>query len=435
MVIFVHRYKPLIELVMKNSLTYNVFFALAISCYCSTVTAQYSTNSNTVADRQIERKMEHYRILKDQGYTDQEIFEDLGNANFLSENYAAASFWYGQLKESKKGEPLSKSYQKRYLFALKKSGQVADTASLENTDWLAEVKSDYQIKPNTVESFLDRPISERYRELDFNSSNGSFVVDDQKVAEQGLRAVIGDQEDKEHPYKTPVAVSPDGNTAYFSKIVEEKPLYGLFSKKEQVHRIYRAERIKGKWTNIEEVAAVPKHASAKHPAISADGKRLFFASNMPGSFGDFDIYVSEILSDGSLGVAKNLGRKVNTEKNELYPKVVGNKTLFFASEGRRGYGGLDVYMTQVDKKRVDLAMNLGSDINSDDDDFAIAFTSETGKAYVLSNRGNNRNDVERIAFTYAEQEDVADDKNEYKLMEALNSESQIRYTTSIFEDE
>ncbi|PKB00415.1 WD40 repeat protein [Flavobacteriaceae bacterium MAR_2009_75] len=420
---------------MKNSLTYNVFFALAITCCFSTATAQYSTKSNTVADRQIERKMEHYRILKDQGYTDQEIFEDLGNANFLNENYTAASFWYGQLKESKKGEPLSKSYQKRYDFALKKSNQTADTASLESNDWLAEVKSDYQIKKATVETFLDRPISERYRELDFQSSNGSFVVDDQKVAEQGLKSIIGDDIDKNHPYKMPVAVTPDGNTAFFSKTVSEKPLYGIFSKKEQVHKIFRAERVNGKWANIEEVAAAPSHSSAKHPAISADGRRLFFASNMPGSFGEFDIYVSEILSDGSLGVAKNLGKKVNTEKNDLYPNVVGNKTLFFASEGRRGYGGLDVYMTQVDNRKVDLAMNLGSEINSDDDDFAIAFTSQSGKAYVMSNRGKNKGGVERIAFTYADQEEPSYDKNEYKLMEALNSESQIRYTSSMFEDE
>ena len=100
---FVDRYEPLIELVMKNSLTSNMFFACLITCYCSTATAQYSTKSNTVADHQVERKMEHYRILKEQGYKDQEIFEDLGNANFLNENYAAASFWYEKLKESKKG--------------------------------------------------------------------------------------------------------------------------------------------------------------------------------------------------------------------------------------------------------------------------------------------------------------------------------------------
>lgn len=214
-------------------------------------------------------------------------------------------------------------------------------------------------------------------------------------------------------------------------------MYGIFSKKEQLHKIYRADKVNGEWTNIKEVAAAPpEHSSAKHPAISSDGKRLFFASNMPGSYGDFDIYVSEINGDGTLGTAKNLGPKVNTKKNDLYPKVVGNKTLFFASEGRRGgYGGLDVYMTQVSKKKVDLAVNLGSDINSEDDDFAIAFTSENGKAYVMSNRGSGKNAVERIAFTYAEETDLSEDKNEYNLMEALNSESQIRYTSSIFEDE
>ncbi|MBG48422.1 MAG: cell envelope biogenesis protein OmpA [Pseudozobellia sp.] len=421
---------------MKNSLTSNMFFACLITCYCSTATAQYSTKSNTVADHQVERKMEHYRILKEQGYKDQEIFEDLGNANFLNENYAAASFWYEKLKESKKGAPLSKSYQKRYHYAMKMSGATADALKDETTDWVAEVRSDYQIDNNTVASFLERPVTERYRELDFESTNGSFVVDDQSVAEEGLRAHIGEDVDKEHAYKMPVAVTPNGNVAYFSKTVKEKPMTGIFSKKEQVHKIYRAERVNGDWTNIKEVAVAPNHSSAKHPAISADGRRLFFASNMPGSYGDFDIYVSDINPDGSLGVAKNLGPKVNSKKNDLYPKVVGNQTLFFASEGRRGYGGLDVYMTQVSKKKVDLAVNLGSEINSDHDDFAIAFTSENGKAYVMSNRGKGKNSVERIAFTYAEEtQNLSEDKNEYNLMEALNSESQIRYTTSVFEDE
>ncbi|MFC4096604.1 TolB family protein [Euzebyella saccharophila] len=421
---------------MKNSLTSNMFFACLIACYCSTATAQYTTKSNTVADHQVERKMEHYRILKEQGFKDQEIFEDLGNANFLNENYAAASFWYQKLKESKKGAPMSKSYQKRYHYALKMSGATADAGTTEQNDWLAEVASDYQIKKNSVASFLDRPVTEKYRELDFQSSNGSFVVSDQDEAERGLKPIIGDDFDKEHPYKLPVAVTPDGNAAYFSMTVKQKPGTGIFSKKEQVHKIYRAEKVNGKWTNVQEIAAAPKHASAKHPAISADGKRLFFASNMPGSFGAYDIYVSDINGDGSLGTAKNLGRKVNTKENDVYPKVVGNRTLFFASAGRRGYGGLDVYMTQVGKQQVDLAVNLGSDINSMDDDFALAFTSQNGKAYVMSNRGKGKNNVERIAFTYADEtQDLTDEKYGDNLMEALNSESQIRYTSSLFEDE
>lgn len=112
------------------------------------------------------------------------------------------------------------------------SGLLSETAQVEEADWMSEVKKDYQIDNNSVASFLDRPVSERYRELDFQSTNGSFVVDDQKVAEEGLRHVLEEDSDKAHPYKLPVAVTPpDGNTAYFSKTVSEKPCTVFFLKR------------------------------------------------------------------------------------------------------------------------------------------------------------------------------------------------------------
>ena len=432
---FVDNYEPLIESVMKKSLTYNVLFTCIISCYCSSVTAQYSPNSDASYSHQVDNRMENYRILKNQGYKDKEIFEDLGNANFLNENYVAAQFWYEKLKEISKSKTLSTSYQKRYIYALEKINRSAITNSSDEKDWLALIESDYKIKKEPSENLLDKPLAERYRELDFSQKDGKFIVDDQTFAENSLKPLMDDDLEDQSAYKTPVAITPDGRTAYYSKAVYEKPLYGVFSKKELVHKIFKAEKVDGKWDNIEEIAVSKKRSSAKHPAISADGKRLFFASNMPGTFGEYDIYVSNIREDGTLGVAKNLGQKVNTEKNDLYPNVIGTNTLFFASEGRKGHGGLDVYMTQVGQKSVDLAVNLGSSINSGEDDFAIIFTKENGQGYVMSNRGDANNTVQRVAFSYPDKRDRPEDKSEYNLLEAFNPESKIHYTTSIFEDE
>ena len=430
---FVINYEPLIESVMKKSLTYNVLFACVISCCCSSITAQYSPNSDASYSHQVENRMENYRILKNQGYKDKEIFEDLGNANFLNKNYVAAQFWYEKLKGISKGKSLTASYQERYSYALEKINQSAMSTNSDEKDWLAVVESDYKVGKATTKNILDKPVAERYRELDFSQKDGQFIVDDQSFAENSIEPFTG--EDVERTYKTPIALTPDGGTAYFSKAVYEKPLYGVFSKKVLMHKIYKAEKVDGNWENIKEVAVSKKRASAMHPAISADGKRLFFASDMPGTFGEYDIYVSNIQKDGSLGVAKNLGPKVNTEKNDLYPNVVGTNTLFFASEGRDGHGGLDMYMTQVGQRSVDLAMNLGSNINSGEDDFAIIFTKENGKGYVMSNRGTSKSTVERVAFSYSEKENISDEKSEYDLLEAFNPESKIRYTTSIFEDE
>lgn len=173
-----------------------------------------------------------------------------------------------------------------------------------------------------------------------------------------------------------------------------------------------------------------------HPAISQDGKRLFFASNMPGTFGKYDIYVSNIYNDGSIGIAKNLGEKVNSNKNDLYPNIVDSNTLFFASEGRKGYGGMDIYMAQVGQKKVQWSVNLGSPINSSEDDFTIFLSDEKGMGYVMSNRGKNKGPVQRVAFSYlAKRNNTSKATMEYNLLDALNTSSKVDYSNAFFEDE
>ena len=196
------------------------------------------------------------------------------------------------------------------------------------------------------------------------------------------------------------------------------------------------DKINGKWEDIKELKVCPKYSSALHPTVSADGKRLFFASDMPGTLGKFDIYVSNIQNNGTLGIAKNLGEKVNTKKNDLYPNVVGGNTLFFASEGREGHGGLDVYMVQVDQRKVGLAVNLGSPINSAKDDFSIRFKTKDRMGYVMSNRGKNKDNIHQVAFSYKNNRiNRPVDKREYEILDFLNSDLKVDYSSSAFEDE
>lgn len=200
-------------------------------------------------------------------------------------------------------------------------------------------------------------------------------------------------------YVPSMAVTQDGKTAYFSQASYQKPLYGVFSKKELVHEIYRAEKVNGQWANFTKLEVCPNHYSAKHPAISADGKRLFFASNMRGSYGKYDIYVAEIDQEGKVGVSKNLGPKVNTKEDDLYPSIYNGTLLFFASKGHEGFGGLDLYAAQVFQNTVTPSVNLGDHINSDSDDYAIALSTERKMGYVVSNRGHN-NTVSQFTVAY-----------------------------------
>lgn len=215
----------------------------------------------------------------------------------------------------------------------------------------------------------------------------------------------------------------------------EKPLYGLFSKKEVMHKLFRADYIDGDWKNIQEVPVAPKYASAMHPAISKDGKRLFFASDMPGSYGQYDIYVADIRRDGSLGVAKNLGEKVNTRENDLYPRLLDDQLLFFASEGHGGFGGLDLYAVQVASRRVGLAVNVGSPFNSGKDDFALSLSQEKGRAYVMSNRATSQHVVQELVFAYEAQDNSRLAENgRYRFLEMRPLQTTAQYTSTMFED-
>lgn len=236
-------------------------------------------------------------------------------------------------------------------------------------------------------------------------------------------------------YIPSMSVTLDGKTAYFSKSNEQKPLYGVFSKKERIYEVYRAEKINGKWGNVTKLNVCPKYASAKHPTVSEDGKRLFFASNMRGSYGKYDIYVADIKSDGSLGVSKNLGPKVNTKEDELYPNIYNGTLLFFASEGHEGFGGLDLYATQVTHNRLTPSVNLGSHINSSRDDYAIQLDIDKGESYVVSNRGQNHT-IEHVTVSYKRQsvDGTAVAYNDQNLSAALSARTSNKYTSTSYED-
>lgn len=417
---------------MKNTFTYKATLGCMIALLSCTMSAQNMKSSrSTQSDiSKTDKRLKNYNDLKKLGYKEAEIYEDLGNVHFLTEDYETAYFWYAKLITSAEGAKVSNSLKERYEYAQMKSGQEkTGNLPIDNKDWVASIKDDYMSRAKKEEQ------SKKFRALDFTQiNNGSYMATAATTEipnQRDFEILTGEKYNHQNAFQAPISFTADGKTAYFSKEVQEKPLYGMFSKKQGIHKIYRAEKVNGKWTNIAEVAVAPKNYSSKHPAISKDGKRLFFASNMPGTFGKYDIYVADIHRDGSVGVSKNLGEKVNTKKDDMHPSIAGNNGLFFASNGRDGFGGLDVYMVEVGQRSVGLAMNLGSDINSTKDDFSISFMKETGMAYVMSNRDNS-SAPQPVAFSYS---DKATERKEYNLKDAFKEASQIDYSNTVFEDE
>ncbi len=373
--------------------------------------------------------------LKKLGYQEKEIFEDLGNANFLTKNYETALFWYKKLMQISEDGTLSSSYHRRYQYALEKSGTSETSSTSDEKDWLAVIQSDYGINKNPLGNSARNSFVDTYGALNPKLQIGQFQ-DYRKPTENGKKSFDVGMLNGKNAYKAPITITADGKTAFFSKPIYVKPPHGIFAKKELFHKIYRADKVDGQWENIKEIALCPKYYSALHPTVSEDGKRLFFASDMPGTLGKYDIYVSTVNRDGNFGIAKNLGEKVNTKKNDLYPNIVNGNTLFFASDGRKGEGGLDVFMAQVDYKKVGLAVNLGSPINSMDDDFSIRFMNKNGMGYVISNRGKDKGTIQQVAFSYDDKmENSLEANREYNVVEALTNDLRINYSTSVFEDE
>ncbi len=425
---------------MNNTTSYKVALVCAIALFCYPLSAQNlkTFNSGTSTTYEAAKREKNYTKLLSLGYSEKEIFEDLGNANFLNKNYETVLFWYKQLMSISENGILTNPYYERYQYALAKTGTAVVTSlSLDQKDWLASIKSDYRVNKKSSNASVNKRHKEWDLRLNTKSQSLGHMVQYGKTKDnQGRFSSAVEKFDGQNLYKAPIAVTADGNTAYYSKAVYVKPLYGVFSKKELVHKIYKADKIDGEWRKIKEVALCPKNYNTLHPSVSSDGKRLFFASDMPGTYGKYDIYVATVHNDGTFGVAKNLGEKVNTRDNDLYPKILGGNTLVFASEGRKGYGGLDVYMAEVGRKKVSLAVNLGSTINSIEDDFSIFLMNGKRRGYVMSNRGKEKDAIHKIAFSYAaKKKNKSEEKQDYNILEAFNAGLKMDYTSSTFEDE
>ena len=395
--------------------------------------------SHEALRQEADKQIDDYLKLVKMGYSEQEIFEDLGNVNFLTGNFRTAAFWYQKLMDLLGQDRISLNYQERYMVALHKAG-IRHFPELDmERDWYTRIAEDYQIQKGPTVDKLTQSLAENYRKPEFltkaDGPSADAMMRLQSYAVPRQAELKGQKLGVQHAYNPPVALTADGRTAYFSRAVLEKPLTGLFSKKQLKHKLYRADYVNGEWSNIQEVPVAPKYASAMHPAISKDGRRLFFASDMPGSYGQYDIYVADIQRDGSLGVAKNLGEKVNTKKNELYPQLLDDQLLFFASEGHEGFGGLDLYAVQVASKRVGLAVNVGSPFNSGKDDYALRLKQEKGRAYVMSNRATQSDVVQELVFAYnAPENSRLADNTDYRFLELRPLETSTQYTNTVFED-
>ena len=153
------------------------------------------------------------------------------------------------------------------------------------------------------------------------------------------------------------------------------------------------------------------HYSVMHPTISNDGKKIFFSSNIPGGYGGLDIYYCEIEGvqsknvDGNLKKVNklsdpiNLGNRINTEGNEVFPYIMNDDLLFYSSDGRLGLGGLDIFAANnyLDTSLIKID-NLGKPFNSPKDDFSFFISKDIKFGFLSSNRFGGKGDDDIYCF-------------------------------------
>jgi len=183
----------------------------------------------------------------------------------------------------------------------------------------------------------------------------------------------------------PVTFNSSGDIMYFSRNNSIDRFLKNVSDPSNKLGIYRAELISGTWTNIRPFSYNNLLYSFCTPALTPDGNRIYFSSDMPGGFGGMDLYFCDN-HNGDWDNPVNLGPVINTPKNESFPYACSSGKLFFASDGHKGFGGKDLFYTQEINSEWIVPVHLDSAINSSADDFGLVTDSTLVSGYFTSNR-------------------------------------------------
>ena len=214
------------------------------------------------------------------------------------------------------------------------------------------------------------------------NNNNLFLV---KQNEKGAwldPVELDDEVNTEFDEGTP-SFSADGNIMYYTYCAQDPD-------GPRTAEIYISTRSSAKWGKGTRATIVKDSITALgHPSISPDGKYLYFVSDAVGGFGGKDIFRARVIGN-DFGPMENLGEEINTPGDELFPYVRDSVTLYFASNGHPGMGGLDLFMAKMDSTGHWHVSNLQAPINSAGDDFGITFAGKEEKGFFSSNRNDAR---------------------------------------------
>ena len=405
-----------------------------LSSFSLTAQAQSTKKADKhFAKYEFVEAIEDYNKLIEKGEATPYVYGRLAEANYNIYNTIEAEKWYAKALETAQEPEMVFKYSEM----LKANGkyeasnaQMRKFASLRPADDRATL---FMANPDYLPKILERGKKFNVQNMDINSAVSDFggTIKDGKLyiasARNSARKTYGwndqpfldmysftmaddgtyqnetmlDEKMNTKYHEGLMSFSPDGKTVYFSRESFYENIYekdSVSNTKYSVIHLFKASKTGDAFSKAEPLTINSKNYSIKNPSVSPDGKTIYFASNMPGGFGQFDIYKASIEADGQLGTAVNMGQKVNTEGQEMFPYISTKNTLYFSSTGHLGLGGMDVFYTkEIDGKMAPIR-NVGIPINSNGDDFAFSMNEETGEGFVSSNREGGKGDDDIYAI-------------------------------------
>ena len=377
------------------------------------------------------------------GYKSVDLFQKLGNSFYFNNKMEDASKWYGELMKLEEAglatEKIDAEYYYRYSQALKaienyeeadkwmqkfsnrKSKDLRSKSFLGKRDYLASIENNSEsfavinMDINTATSDFG---SNQYKnQLIFASSRSSGKI--YKWNEQPFLELHSATKQDDGSYSNVQKFDKSINTKYHESTASFLPTDDVmyftrnnYTKKrlrrdgKGVNRLkmYRAKlQDDGSWGDVQSIHFNSEDYSVAHPTVNVKGTKLYFASDMPGTYGASDLYAVDIKEDGSLGTPINIGALLNTEAQETFPYINSKGDLYFSSNGLTGLGGLDVFMvrdfeTKFEKHEPFVVENVGRPINSSKDDFGYYENLGTKEGFFTSNREGGKGDDDIYEF-------------------------------------
>lgn len=424
---------------MKNGILFYIMLLSVVSFNSSAQKSKITAADKKYDDLSYTKAVSTYERLAEKGYKSEDLYQKLGNSYYFNGELEKAAKWYTELFGMNQNQESEYCY--RYAQSLKSIGQydkanvmleifhqkaVNDTRGKlfhNNKNYLNQIKANsgrFTVEDAGINSKYSDYGSAFYgNKLVFTSARDTGFVAQRKhtwTNQHFTNLYVADLDETQTPGKvdkfsgiinskfnesTPV-FTKDGKTIYFTRNNYLDGKKGKNDEKVTLIKIYKASLENGKWAKITELPFNSNQHSAGHPALSPDEKTLYFASDMPGSYGQSDLYKVSVNEDGSYSAPQNLGLAINTEGRETFPVITDENELYFASDGHPGLGGLDVFVAKItdDGSFKDIE-NVGDGINSPKDDFAYLIDTKTRRGFVTSNRdgGKGYDDIYKFIET------------------------------------